>query len=69
MKIFIDEKIPVVTVKELALQGYDVIDIRRTCDQGITDEILWQKAQDLKCLLITTDKGFTIHRDKPHYGI
>jgi len=69
MKIFVDENIPLVTVKELVLQGYDVIDIRRTNDQGITDEVLWQKAQDLKCLLITTDKGFTVHREEPHHGI
>ena len=69
MKIFVDENIPLVTVKELVLQGYDVVDIRRTDDQGITDEVLWQKAQDLKCLLITTDKGFNVHRDEPHHGI
>ena len=69
MKIFIDENIPLVTVKELVLQGYDVVDIRGTDDQGITDEVLWQKAQDLKCLLITTDKGFAAHRDEPHHGI
>ncbi|MFH2060730.1 MAG: DUF5615 family PIN-like protein [Pseudomonadota bacterium] len=69
MKIFVDENIPLATVKELVLQGYDVIDIRGTDDQGITDEILWQKAQDLKCLLITTDKGFTVHREEPHHGI
>lgn len=69
MKIFVDENIPLVTVKELVLQGYDVIDIRGTDDQGIMDEVLWQKAQDLECLLITTDKGFAIHRDEPHHGI
>jgi len=40
MKIFVDENIPLVTVKELVLQGYDVVDIRGTDDQGITDEIL-----------------------------
>ena len=69
MKIFVDENIPLITVKELILLGYDVTDIRGTDDQGITDEILWQKAQDRQCLLITTDKGFTAHRDEPHYGI
>ncbi|MFA5904408.1 MAG: DUF5615 family PIN-like protein [Desulfobacula sp.] len=69
MKIFVDENIPLITVKELVLQRYDVIDIRGTDNQGITDEVLWQKAQDLKCLLITTDKGFTIHRDESHHGI
>ena len=65
MRIFVDENIPLMTVKELVLQGYNVIDIRGTNDQGITDEMLWQKAQDLQCLLITIDKGFTIHRDEP----
>lgn len=69
MKIFVDENIPLKTVKELVLQGYDVVDIRGTEDQGITDEVLWQKTQELQCLLITTDKGFTIHREKSHYGI
>lgn len=69
MKIFVDENIPLLTVKELVQQGYDVIDIRGTDDQGITDEVLWQKAQDLGCLLITTDKGFAAHREEPHHGI
>ena len=69
MKIFVDENIPLITVKELILQEYDVMDIRGTNDQGITDEALWQMVQDLQCLLITTDKGFTIHRDEPHHGI
>ncbi len=69
MKIFVDENIPLITTKELILQGYDVIDIRGTNDQGIADDLLWKKAQDLQCLLITTDKGFAVHRDEPHHGI
>ena len=69
MKILVDENIPLVTVKELVLQGYDVVDIRGTDDQGIADEVLWQKAQDKQCLLVTTDKGFTIHREESHHGI
>jgi predicted nuclease of predicted toxin-antitoxin system len=69
MKIFVDENIPLMTVRELVAQGYDVIDIGGTQDQGIDDEVLWQKAQDLGCMLITTDKGFTVHRDEPHHGI
>ncbi len=69
MKIFVDENIPLITVRELREQGFEVIDIRGTNDQGITDEVLWQKVQDEKCLLITTDKGFSSHRDEEHYGI
>jgi len=45
MKILVDENIPLMTVRKLDEQGYDVIDIRGTDDQGITDEALWQKAQ------------------------
>jgi len=69
MKIFIDENIPAMTVIELRHQGIDVIDIRGTADQGISDEILWQKAQNEKCLLISTDKGFSNYREEPHHGI
>ena len=69
MKILVDENIPLMTVRKLHEQGYDVIDIRGTDDQGITDEALWQKSQTDKSLLITTDKGFSIHRDEDHHGI
>jgi len=44
MNIFVDENIPLITVKELVQHGFDVIDIRGTKDQGITDEVLWLKA-------------------------
>lgn len=69
MKIFADENIPLITVNQLREQGHDVIDIRGTAEQGITDEDLWQKAQAEECLLITTDKGFVSYREKTHYGI
>jgi len=69
MKVFVDENIPLITVRELREQGFDVIDIRGTDDQGLNDELLWQKAQKGKCLFITTDKGFSNYRDKPHHGI
>ena len=69
MKIFVDENIPLMTVRELRKQGNNVTDIRGTEDQAITDEVLWQKAQKEKCLLITTDKGFSNYREEPHHGI
>ena len=69
MKIFVDENIPLTTVRALRDQGHDVTDIRGTDDQGITDEVLWKKAQAGKCLLITTDKGFSNHRNEVHHGI
>lgn len=69
MKIFVDENIPVITVKELREKGFDVKDIRGTADQGIKDETIWQISQQEKRLLITTDKGFSSCRDQQHYGI
>ena len=69
MKIFVDENIPLITVKQLRSKGFDVTDIRGTPDQGMTDELLWKRTQKEKRLLVTTDKGFSIHRNKAHYGI
>ncbi len=42
MKVLVDENIPLITVEELRLKGFDVIDIRGSAEQGITDEVLWQ---------------------------
>lgn len=69
MKILVDENIPATSVTELREQGYDVLDVRGTDNQGMSDQELWQKAIEQKRLLITTDKGFSEHRDERHYGI
>lgn len=69
MKFLVDENIPLRTVQELRALGHEVLDIRGTTDQGLSDEYLWELAQQEGRLLITTDKGFTQHRDSPHQGI
>lgn len=69
MKICVDENIPLVTVAELKNLGHDVLDIRGTSEQGLTDNLLWEKVQRESCLLITTDKGFANYRAEPHYGV
>ena len=69
MKICVDENIPLNTVVELRSFGHDVLDIRGTLHQGISDEVLWSLNQQDKRLLVTTDKGFVQHRDKLHAGI
>ena len=38
-------------------------------DQGMDDDVLWARLMNEGRLLITTDKGFTQHRDEPHFGI
>ena len=69
MKILVDENIPNVTVRELRALGHDVLDIRGTERQGMFDDALWPFAQTEQRMLITTDKGFSEHRDEKHYGI
>jgi predicted nuclease of predicted toxin-antitoxin system len=69
MKICVDENIPLITVVELRNLGHDVPDIRGTDDQGIPDDLLWEKVQKEKRLLITTDKGFVHYRRESHCGI
>ena len=36
---------------------------------GMTDDALWEIAQQEGRLLITTDKGFTQHREEFHHSI
>jgi predicted nuclease of predicted toxin-antitoxin system len=69
MKICVDENIPLDTVSELINLGHDVLDIRGTPKQGISDEVLWEIVQNENRLLITTDKGFVPHRLESHHGI
>lgn len=69
MKILVDENIPNITIWQLQKMGHDVKDVRGTDNEGITDEYLREIAQREQRLLISTDKGFTQHRNHPHYGI
>ncbi len=69
MKIFVDENIPVMTVSTLRSMGNDVMDIRGTEKEGLSDSGIWEIVQKEKRLLITTDKGFSSRRDVKHNGI
>ncbi len=69
MKIVVDENIPARTVRALRRLGHDVIDIRGTSDEGITDDALWGRVLGQRAVLVTTDKAFVRHRDETHYGI
>ncbi len=69
MKILVDENIPRMTVEHLRQLGHDVTDIRGTKDQGRLDSDLWSVACAERCLLISTDKGFTEYRATAHNGI
>ena len=69
MKIFVDENIPARTVRELRHFGHELMDIRGTDKEGISDEEVWQLVQKEGRLLITTDKGFAQKRYERHNGI
>ena len=69
MKIFADENIPAMTVRELRNLGHDVKDIRGTESEGMADEDIWKMLRKDKRLLITTDKGFLHKRYESHNGI
>lgn len=69
MKILVDENIPFITVLELRSLRHDVLDIRRTTDQGMSDHLLWELVTKEERLLITTDKGFVQHRSESHHGL
>jgi predicted nuclease of predicted toxin-antitoxin system len=69
MDILVDENIPLMSVKQLQQMGHNVLDIRGTADEGISDELLWNKACQEKRLLITTDRGFAHYRNREHHGI
>jgi predicted nuclease of predicted toxin-antitoxin system len=69
MKIAVDENIPTLTMSTLRTMGHDVLDIRGTSLQGISDEELWDLAQRENRLFVTTDKGFSGRRGEKHHGI
>ncbi len=69
MRILVDENIPNLTVAELRALGHDVLDIRGTDRQGMFDDELWPLAQTEQRMLVTTDRGFSAHRDESHYGL
>ena len=69
MSILVDENIPNITVRELRAMTHDVLDIRGTERQGMFDDELWPLAQTEQRMLVTTDKGFSEHRNEQHYGL
>lgn len=69
VKIIVDENIPLVTAETLRNSGHDVLDIRGTPAEGMSDQDLWLRSQGEGRLLITTDKGFLQHRSEAHHGI
>ncbi|HIJ64693.1 MAG TPA: DUF5615 family PIN-like protein [Candidatus Hydrogenedentes bacterium] len=69
MRILVDENIPQMTVEALRQSGHDVKDVRGTAEEGIDDERIWDIVKREDRFLITTDKGFSVHRGERHPGV
>ena len=68
MRILVDENIPRLTVVQLRESGHDVLDIRGTPREGMSDELLWELAQKESRLLISTDRRFLRYWNVSHNG-
>lgn len=64
MDILVDENIPLASVEQLQQMGHNVLDIRGTPDEGISDELLWNKACQEKRLLIYLRQAYRTARTR-----
>jgi predicted nuclease of predicted toxin-antitoxin system len=72
MKFFLDENFPKSSEKILQELGHQIIDIRGTSKEGLSDLKIFKLAQDEKAIFLTTDKDFfhTIpFQFDEHYGV
>lgn len=72
MRFLLDENFPKTAGIRLIEMGHEVFDFRGTTDEGIDDLALFRKAQQLKAILLTTDRDFfhTIpHLFESHQGV
>lgn len=58
IKLLADECINTDLILELKIRGYDVLTIRDVGLTGATDEVVLEKAIELKRTLLTFDRGF-----------
>ena len=72
MRFFLDENIPFVCREYLLSLNYEVFDVRGTANEGISDNHIFQLAQELQSVFVTTDRDFfhTVpHLYNSHYGV
>ncbi len=72
MRFLLDENFPKAAHQFLRISGHEVFDFRGTIDQGMKDEAVFQMAQRLQAILLTTDRDFfhTIpHLFDEHSGV
>lgn len=58
MTFFLDENFPRAAAELLRSRGHQVVDPRGTPEEGASDHALFEHAQQLEAVLLTTDKDF-----------
>ena len=58
MRFLLDENFPKAALDVLKASGHEVFDFRGTAEEGIADQQVFEKAQDLDAILLTTDRDF-----------
>ncbi|MCW1912490.1 DUF5615 family PIN-like protein [Luteolibacter sp. GHJ8] len=58
MRFLLDENFPKAAIGILVELGHDVVDFRGTPDEGMEDQKVFEKAQSLGAILLTTDRDF-----------
>lgn len=72
MKFLLDENFPKAAILLLESCGHQAEDIRGTKKEGAEDSVIFQLAQDLNAVFLTTDKDFfhTVpHLFEEHHGV
>ena len=72
MKFFLDENFPKTAGEFLVSRGHEVLDVRGTAEEGLSDREIFTRAQEQQALFLTTDRDFfhTIpHLFSSHHGV
>lgn len=72
MKFLLDENFPKAAVDFLRSLGHEAFDFRGTDEEGLDDDAVFKKAQQIGAILLTTDRDFfhTVpHLYETHRGV
>jgi len=67
VKFLLDENFPRKSAPILQAAGHEVFDVRGTKDEGAADKVIFERAQELEAIFLTTDKDF-YHTIPMQYG-
>ena len=68
-KLLLDENFSWRIGRDLAKAGYDVLNTTQANLAGFGDHLVFQRAQQLQCIILTRDSDFLTRFAPPHHGI